>query len=196
MSNSASIADGVTMEHSSSEKLPQQDYVHGKCSDIRAVLSLTLSAIGLGVVMLPTVFASCGWLGGVLVITLGALFASFALTRQYLAIALTPPSKGPCYTYEDLGGVCFGKAGWIFTAIVVNLTMSGLCASLLVLLGENTTKLVPSISQRIWIVIWAVFFIPFTFLRTMHEVSYVAAIGMVSILTLFAVVSSNGLMVG
>ncbi|KAF4725144.1 hypothetical protein FOZ62_008595, partial [Perkinsus olseni] len=86
--------------------------------------------------------------------------------------------------------------GWIFTAIVVHLTMSGLCASLLVLLGENTTKLVPSISQRIWIVIWAVFFIPFTFLRTMHEVSYVAAIGMVSILTLFAVVSANGLMVG
>ncbi|KAF4688387.1 hypothetical protein FOZ60_002854 [Perkinsus olseni] len=196
MSNSASTTDGVTMERTSSEKLPQQDYVHGKCSDIRAVLSLTLSAIGLGVVMLPTVFASCGWLGGVLVITLGALFASFALTRQYLAISLTPSSKGPVYTYEDLGGVCFGKAGWIFTAIVVHLTMSGLCASLLVLLGENTTKLVPSISQRIWIVIWAVFFIPFTFLRTMHEVSYVAAIGMVSILTLFAVVSANGLMVG
>lgn len=82
------------------------------------------------------------------------------------------------------------------TAAIVHVTMSGICASLLVLLGENTTKLIPSVSQRIWIIIWAVFFIPFTFLRTMHEVSYVAAVGMVSILTLFTVVSANGLLVG
>ncbi|EEQ98908.1 10 transmembrane domain, possible aa transporter, putative [Perkinsus marinus ATCC 50983] len=174
----------------------QSQFIQGKCSNVRAVLSIVLSAIGLGVVMLPSILAASGWIGGILVVSLGCVFALFALSRLYLGITLTPSSKGPVYTYEELGRVCFGKAGFIFTAIVVHLTMAGLCASLLVLLGENTTKLIPALSQRIWIVIWAVFFIPFTFLRTMHEVSYVAAVGMVSILTLFIIISANGLMVG
>ncbi|EER09087.1 vacuolar amino acid transporter, putative [Perkinsus marinus ATCC 50983] len=169
---------------------------HGKCTDIRGVFSIVLSAIGMGVVMLPTVFASCGWLGGAFVLTLGVLFAGFAVSKLYMGIALTPKGRGHVYTYEDLGRACYGKWGRALTAAIVHVTMSGICASLLVLLGENTTKLIPSVSQRIWIIIWAVFFIPFTFLRTMHEVSYVAAVGMVSILTLFTVVSANGLLVG
>ncbi|KAF4740962.1 hypothetical protein FOZ62_002167, partial [Perkinsus olseni] len=145
----------------------------------------------LGVVMLPTVFASCGWVGGAFVLTLGVLFAGFAVSKLYMGIALTP--KGPIYTYEDLGKACFGTAGRVFTGLVVHVTMAGACASLLVILGGNTAKLLPVLSDRVWITLWGVFFVPFTFLRTMHEVSYVAAIGMVAILCLFLVISANGI---
>ncbi|KAF4750866.1 hypothetical protein FOZ63_003883, partial [Perkinsus olseni] len=147
--------------------------------------------LGLGVVMLPTVFASCGWVGGAFVLTLGVLFAGFAVSKLYMGIALTP--KGPIYTYEDLGKACFGTAGRVFTGLVVHVTMAGACASLLVILGGNTAKLLPVLSDRVWITLWGVFFVPFTFLRTMHEVSYVAAIGMVAILCLFLVISANGI---
>ncbi|KAF4664878.1 hypothetical protein FOL47_004891 [Perkinsus chesapeaki] len=169
---------------------------HGECSDIRGVFSVVLSAIGMGVVMLPTVFAACGWVGGFLCLFLGALFAGFNVTKLYDGIALCPKEKGPVYTYEDLGKVCYGKIGHFLTALIVHITMSGICASLLVLLGETLQKLVPSVGQKGWIAIWAGIFIPFTFLRTMNEVSYVATCGMVAILVLFAVVSINGIITG
>ncbi|KAF4664883.1 hypothetical protein FOL47_004897 [Perkinsus chesapeaki] len=163
----------------------------GRCSDVRAVFSLALSAVGLGVVMLPSVFATCGWVGGALVLTLAVNFAGFSVTKLYFGIALSP--NGPIYTYEDLGRACFGTFGRLFTATVVHVTMTGACASLLVILGSTTGKLLPMLSQRLWMALWGVFFIPFTFLRTMHEVSYVAAVGMVAITCLFLIISINGI---
>ncbi|EEQ98906.1 vacuolar amino acid transporter, putative [Perkinsus marinus ATCC 50983] len=170
--------------------------VHGECSDIRGVFSVVLSAIGMGVVMLPTVFAACGWVGGFVCLILGALFAGFNVTKLYDGISLCPKSKGHVYTYEDLGKACYGRIGHFITALIVHITMSGICASLLVLLGETLQKLVPSVGQKGWVGIWAVIFVPFTFLKTMNEVSYVATCGMVAILVLFGVVAVNGIVTG
>ncbi|KAF4697163.1 hypothetical protein FOZ60_011836 [Perkinsus olseni] len=168
-----------------------EDSGAGKCSNLRSILNIILTAIGLGVITLPTVMAKCGWIGGVIVLFFGAALSDYMVCNLYRAVT-NHPKGDPINTYEELGRVCFGRAGQIITALIVHVTMIGVCATLLLLLGQNTQKLAPQLSVTVWCVIWAALCTPLSWIRSLKDMSYVALVGLLGIIALFIIIAANG----
>ncbi|KAF4664349.1 hypothetical protein FOZ61_000894 [Perkinsus olseni] len=169
-----------------------EDSGAGKCSNLRSILNIILTAIGLGVITLPTVMATCGWIGGILVLFVAAALSDYMVCNLYKAVT-NHPKGDPINTYEELGRVCFGRAGQIITALIVHVTMTGVCATLLLLLGENTQKLAPGLSVTVWCVIWAAICLPLSWLRSLKEISYVAMVGLIGVIALFIIIAAKGI---
>ncbi|KAF4745204.1 hypothetical protein FOZ63_022419, partial [Perkinsus olseni] len=81
----------------------------------------------------------------------------------------------------------------IITALIVHVTMTGVCATLLLLLGENTQKLAPQLSVTVWCVIWAAICLPLSWLRSLKEISYVAMVGLIGVIALFIIIAAKGI---
>ncbi|KAF4674849.1 hypothetical protein FOL47_008597 [Perkinsus chesapeaki] len=164
----------------------------GKCSNLRSILNIILTAIGLGVITLPTVMAKCGWIGGVIVLFFGAALSDYMVWKLYQAVT-NHPKGDPINTYEELGRVCYGRVGQIVTALIVHVTMIGVCSTLLLLLGENTQKLAPQLSVTVWCVIWAAVCTPLSWIRSLKDLSYVALVGLLGIIAVFIIIAAKGI---
>ncbi|EEQ98509.1 Vacuolar amino acid transporter, putative [Perkinsus marinus ATCC 50983] len=139
--------------------------------------------------------AKCGWIGGVIVLFFGAALSDYMVCNLYKAVT-NHPKGDPINTYEELGRVCFGRAGQIITALIVHITMIGVCATLLLLLGQNTQKLAPELSVTVWCVIWAAICVPLSWIRSLKDMSYVAIVGLMGIIALFVIIAANGIVHG
>ncbi|EER11704.1 Vesicular inhibitory amino acid transporter, putative [Perkinsus marinus ATCC 50983] len=207
LSDSESFTQEVTVSETSTTTIttsntskPNSDFKTvpeargGKCSNLRSVFNLILTAIGIGVIMLPTTFANCGWFGGLLILFVVAVISNHMVGKIYIAYTSHPQGEA-INTYEQLGYVCFGPAGAIATAGIVHITMTGCCSTLLLLLGENTQKLIPmaGLSSKVWCCIWAAICWPLTWLKSLNEVSYVSAFGMAALIVLFILIVVNGI---
>ncbi|KAF4710838.1 hypothetical protein FOZ62_000065 [Perkinsus olseni] len=119
-----------------------------KCTNLHAIVNVILAAIGLGVVSLPSIIARCGWVGGILLLLVAALVTDYLICKLHTAVNIHP-SGTPIHTYEELGRVCFGRVGQILVVAVVHLTMTGMCSAMLLLLGQNTEKMLPQLSVKV-----------------------------------------------
>ncbi|KAF4697162.1 hypothetical protein FOZ60_011835 [Perkinsus olseni] len=163
-----------------------------KCTNLHAIVNVILAAIGLGVVSLPSIIARCGWVGGILLLLAAALVTDYLICKLHTAVSIHP-SGTPIHTYEQLGRVCFGRVGQILVVAVVHLTMTGVCSAMLLLLGQNTEKMLPQLSVKVWTCIWAALCAPLSWLRSFKEISYVSAVGLIGILGVFVIIAARGI---
>ena len=157
------------------------------CSDTRAVFNIILSAIGVGVVALPKVLASTGWLGGFGLMLFGAFVANSAVLKLALAFKSTGslPGSAP-KTYEELGGKLLGQVGFLITATTVHVTMSGCCIVLLIMIAKAAEEL-HRLGRLYWLSIFGIAMLPLCLLNGMGKVGYVSAVGTAAVFCLAVV---------
>ena len=173
-------------------KLNMSDKANGDCSDLRAVCNVILSAIGIGILSLPMSFASGGWIGGIFTMLIGVLVPNTAVLKLFYSIR-NQDSKSIVNSYEALGTEIGGRKLGIFTACVVHITITGCCSALLLMIGKCISDLVPALTPRWSTIASGVFLVPCCWLRSLHEVGYISAIGTLSILALLVVIVIAGL---
>jgi amino acid permease len=123
----------ATIETQKSESLG------GQCSDSKAVVNIILTAIGVGIIVLPTIMGKCGWIGGSLLLLSTALLTIYSTSLLYYAISENP--HGFKESFPSLADSLFGNRMKWLTSINIYGTLILICAVLLVLIGTSITEI-------------------------------------------------------
>jgi len=171
----------------SSDKLPP---LGGQCSNGKAVVNVILTAIGVGIVFLPSVMTKCGWIGGPIVLLTSALMTIYS--TWLLNFSLTKNPKGFQESFPSLADSLFGTRTKWFTAVNLNGTLVLICAVLLILIGQSVERVAgfaDTTGYWRWFALGAgVIAMPLTWLKTMNEIGWVSAVGVVTLLAFIGVV--------
>lgn len=122
---------------------------------------------------------------------IGVVVPNTAVLKLFYSIR-NQDSKSIVGSYEALGTEIGGSKLGIFTACVVHITITGCCSALLLMIGKCISDLVPSLTPRWSTIASGVFLIPCCWLKSLHEVGYISAIGTISILALLVVIVIAG----
>ncbi|KAJ4845670.1 hypothetical protein Tsubulata_003557 [Turnera subulata] len=179
--------------HAPSVSLSTDAGVKG-CSYTQTVFNAFNILMGVGILSVPNTIKEAGWASLVVLVVFGLVCCYTAhLMRQMFE------SKRDIVTYEDMGGVAFGRSGRI--------AASSYCAEFIIMEGDNLTKLFPRASLHLFGlhlnsnqcfgILAALLFLPLCFLKDLRVVAYVSAMGILTaILTVFSLVflgTANGI---
>lgn len=170
-------------------------------SNLGAICSILVTAVGVGMLGLPNAVAAVGYIVGFVMFAacIGIAMVCCKLLQQAMwfakVLALKAGSTTPVTTYEDIGTVAFGKAGMISVSVALHSALVGCSCIIALLMGKAAFRLWPSVSQAVWIIISCSVMLPFVWLRTMKHIGFVAStFGTASIVALTITVMVAGFM--
>ncbi|KAF4676179.1 hypothetical protein FOL47_006570 [Perkinsus chesapeaki] len=166
--------------------------VSNKLSIFGATANLVMISVGVGILGLPQVMEQAGWIGGYILLAIAAI-ASLWMAR-HLTDACVKYSKNGCEypTYQQLGGLTYGKWGQLAVIISTDVFMLGLCVVLLVLFADNTMRMWPVMNETDWVLIYAAFMVPFVWIRSIKLISWLSMVGVLSVLATVVVIVVAG----
>ncbi|CAO3617661.1 unnamed protein product [Mucor hiemalis] len=160
------------------------------CSSWMAYFNIVCVVAGTGILGLPMALKQGGWMG-MLVLILSWLMSTY--TSVILIRCLYANDEGRLYTYKDIATAAFGPIGGWVTFFFNAWILLGAPILYMVLTGANLRQLcagtVAELDDIKWTIIASVVVaIPFIFLKTMKEVAWVSAFGVVAIFIVVFVV--------
>ncbi|KAF4658695.1 hypothetical protein FOL47_007878 [Perkinsus chesapeaki] len=158
-------------------------------SVLRAACSITMSVVGIGMLVLPLIAARCGIVTGTCLFIIAAVLTymgGLILSKSLSMNPNTPATVIP--SFEALGFVAFGRPVGLYFALVVHVMLNGICAGLLVLQASISLSLTHVLTWRLWIVIWIAVGIPLSWVKEMKNVGLLAAAGVTSSISLLVIV--------
>eukprot|EP01102_Stenamoeba_stenopodia_P021644 TRINITY_DN8787_c0_g1_i1.p1 TRINITY_DN8787_c0_g1~~TRINITY_DN8787_c0_g1_i1.p1 ORF type:complete len:453 (-),score=79.59 TRINITY_DN8787_c0_g1_i1:144-1502(-) len=163
-----------------------------KTSNWGAIFNFICTTLGAGILSLPNALMFAGWFGVFFLIILG-IVSNYTAKMLIACMHLVPQRR--LRTYEEVGYACFGKIGSIIVGIFQILQLFGVCVIFLILIGGNMTQLVTNscLTYHDWILIFTAVLLPFTWLKTMREISFVAVFGLLASLIVAVAVVIVGL---
>ncbi|KAI9253569.1 transmembrane amino acid transporter protein-domain-containing protein [Sporodiniella umbellata] len=165
----------------------QNEFGHGNGSFLTAYFNIVCVVAGTGTLGLPKAFAQGGWLG-ILILILAYAMAVYSGIVLIRCLYYKPGQR--LHDFKAIGTAAFGKVGYIVASILHLLNLFGCPALYIVLASNNMTYLLQGtrgeLTYKTWAIIWGVFLlIPSLVMRTLKEVTAIAAIG--AICTMIAV---------
>ncbi|ODQ79473.1 hypothetical protein BABINDRAFT_161869 [Babjeviella inositovora NRRL Y-12698] len=147
--------------------------------------------VGIGILSLPLGLKYCGWVYGVILLTLSAL------TTRYTAVLIGRilAKHDGIYSYGELAKFCYGTKGQYVVSLIFCFDLVGACVSLILLFADSLTILVPSVSSTSFKIIvcaisFVVSFLPFSIL------SFLSVIGIICTSSIVVLVTVCGLFFG
>ncbi|KAF4674937.1 hypothetical protein FOL46_003384 [Perkinsus olseni] len=164
-------------------KPPRAD-ARGKSSGIgwfRGACTLTMTAVGIGILALPGTATHSGWLGGLIGLTVAATIVFYNNHLLWRTLRLAAEGKGEVVRcYEQAAGAAFGIGGSIYLGCVLHVTLGTACSVMLLLLASTCEAMAHALDKRVWIALWTVVGIPLSWMKEVKNVGVVAAVGVVS----------------
>ncbi|KAI8380376.1 transmembrane amino acid transporter protein-domain-containing protein [Blakeslea trispora] len=166
------------------------EFGHGSGNFLTAYFNVVCVVAGTGTLGLPKAFAEGGWLG-ILILFLAYFMAVYSGIVLIRCLYYKPGHR--LHDYKAIGTAAFGYPGYIVSSILHLLNLFGCPALYLVLASNNMVSLLAGrsdvISYKVWTIIWGVFLlIPSLILKTLKEVTAIAAIGaLCTMVAVFAV---------
>ncbi|KAG2206112.1 hypothetical protein INT47_003761 [Mucor saturninus] len=170
------------------------EFGHGEGNFMTAYFNVVCVVAGTGTLGLPKAFAEGGWLG-ILILCLAYAMAVYSGIVLIRCLYYKPGHR--LHDYKQIGTAAFGWPGYIVASALHILNLFGCPTLYLVLASGNMVELLKNtsnvISYKIWVVIWGVFLlIPSLVLKTLKEVTAIAALGAVCTMMAVFVVLIQG----
>ncbi|KAI9272672.1 transmembrane amino acid transporter protein-domain-containing protein [Phascolomyces articulosus] len=160
-----------------------------------AYYNLVCLTLGTGMLGLPSAVSQGGW--GAVALIIGALVMS-----TYGGVILQPAmyrgKNRRLNSYKELGNEAFGKIGGWLSFFFITWVVLGTPVLYLVLSAQNLDQLCKGTAGELgtfkWTIVWAVVVgIPYIFIKTMNNIAWVSAFGMVAmIVTIIITVVLSG----
>ncbi|KAI9357411.1 transmembrane amino acid transporter protein-domain-containing protein [Pilaira anomala] len=155
------------------------EFGHGDGSFMTAYFNIVCVVAGTGTLGLPKAFADGGWLG-ILILILAYAMAVYSGVILIRCLYYKPGQR--LHDYKAIGTAAFGWPGYLVASFLHILNLFGCPALYLVLASGNMVYLLEGtageLNHKIWAVIWGVFLlIPSLIMKTLKEVTGIAAIG-------------------
>ncbi|KAI8091275.1 transmembrane amino acid transporter protein-domain-containing protein [Gilbertella persicaria] len=166
------------------------EFGHGSGNFMTAYFNVVCVVAGTGTLGLPKAFAEGGWLG-ILILFLAYFMSVYSGIVLIRCLYYKPGHR--LHDYKAIGTAAFGYPGYIIASVLHLLNLFGCPALYLVLASNNMVSLLAGksdvISYKVWTIIWGVFLlIPSLILKTLKEVTAIAAIGaLCTMIAVFAV---------
>ncbi|KAG1474904.1 hypothetical protein G6F56_000057 [Rhizopus delemar] len=159
----------------------------GDGSFFTAYFNIVCVVAGTGTLGLPKAFAVGGWLG-ILILMLAYVMSVYSGIILIKCLYYKPGKR--LHDFKAVGTAAFGTLGYLVSSALHILSLFGCPALYLVLASGNMTFLLQGtrgeLNYKIWTIIWGVFLlIPSLVMKTLKEVTAIAAVG--AICTMMAV---------
>ncbi|KAI8393907.1 transmembrane amino acid transporter protein-domain-containing protein [Radiomyces spectabilis] len=167
------------------------EFGHGKGAFTTAYFNVTCVVAGTGTLGLPNAFATGGWLG-ILILLLAYGMAVYSGVVLIRCLYYKPGQR--LHDYKAMGTAAFGWVGYAVASALHFLNLFGCPALYLVLAAGNLNQLLANtkgaLTQQYWtIIVGAFLLIPSLIMKTLREVTSIAAIGAVcTMIAVFIVV--------
>jgi amino acid permease len=168
------------------------EFGHGSGNFMTAYFNVVCVVAGTGTLGLPSAFAKGGWLG-ILILILAYVMSVYSGIVLIRCLYHQPGKR--LHDYKAIGTAAFGVVGYIIASVLHLLNLFGCPALYLVLAASNMVEMLAGTSAshipyRTWVIIWGVFLlIPSLVMKTLKEVTSIAAIGAVcTMMAVFVVV--------
>ncbi|CEG77599.1 hypothetical protein RMATCC62417_12315 [Rhizopus microsporus] len=168
------------------------EFGHGSGNFMTAYFNVVCVVAGTGTLGLPKAFAEGGWLG-ILILILAYVMSVYSGIVLIRCLYHQPGKR--LHDYKAIGTAAFGVVGYIIASVLHLLNLFGCPALYLVLASGNMVEMLKGTSAayihyRTWVIIWGVFLlIPSLIMKTLKEVTAIAAIGAVcTMMAVFVVV--------
>ncbi|KAI7852392.1 transmembrane amino acid transporter protein-domain-containing protein [Circinella umbellata] len=165
-------------------------------SSFNGYYNLVCLTLGTGMLGLPSALSQGGW--GAVALIIGALIMS-----TYGGVILQPAmyrgKNRRLNSYKELGNEAFGKVGGWLSFFFIAWVILGTPVLYLVLAAQNLNQLCAGTPGEIGTVVWTIIFavivaIPYIFIKTMNNIAWVSAFGMVAmIVTILITVVLTGI---
>ncbi|KAI9029706.1 transmembrane amino acid transporter protein-domain-containing protein [Phycomyces nitens] len=154
-------------------------YGHGQGNFLTAYFNVVCVVAGTGTLGLPKAFAIGGWLG-ILILGLSYFMAVYSGIILIRCLYAKPGQR--LHDYKAIGTAAFGWPGYIIASSLHILNLFGCPALYLVLAGGNMHELLQNTAGALtdvyWKIIIGVFLlIPSLLLKTLREITVLAAVG-------------------
>ncbi|GAA5815965.1 hypothetical protein MFLAVUS_009484 [Mucor flavus] len=155
------------------------EFGHGDGTFMTAYFNIVCVVAGTGTLGLPKAFADGGWLG-ILILILAYSMAVYSGIILIRCLYHKPGHR--LHDYKAIGTAAFGWPGYLVASFLHILNLFGCPALYLVLASGNMVYLLEGtagqLDHKIWAVIWGAFLvIPSLIMKTLKEVTGIAAIG-------------------
>jgi amino acid permease len=169
------------------------EFGHGSGNFLTAYFNIVCVVAGTGTLGLPKAFAEGGWLG-ILILLLAYAMSVYSGIVLIKCLYYKPGHR--LHDFKEIGVTAFGWAGYAVSSVLHMLNLFGCPALYLVLASNNMVALLKdypttaAISYKVWTIIWGVFLVlPSLIMRTLKEVTVVAAVGaLCTMIAVFVVV--------
>ncbi|KAI8388271.1 transmembrane amino acid transporter protein-domain-containing protein [Radiomyces spectabilis] len=177
----------VNATHNDRASSVVNEFGHGNGSFFTAYFNVVCVVAGTGTLGLPKAFADGGWLG-ILILILAYAMAVYSGIVLIRCLYCKPGER--LHDYKAIGTAAFGWVGYIIASALHFLNLFGCPALYLVLAAGNMHALLQNTAGALdptkWTIIWAAFLlIPSLTMKTLKEVTSIAAVG--AICTMMAV---------
>ncbi|KAG0734131.1 hypothetical protein G6F22_010605 [Rhizopus arrhizus] len=194
-SDKVSKVEQTAIDHVEDDRASSiNEFGHGDGSFFTAYFNVVCVVAGTGTLGLPKAFAEGGWLGILILILAYAMsvYSGIVLIR----CLYHKPGKR-LHDFKAIGTAAFGWAGYIVASVLHLLNLFGCPALYIVLASNNMTYLLKGtageLNYKLWAIIWGVFLlIPSLVMKTLKEVTSIAAIGAVCTMMAVFVVLIQG----
>ena len=165
-----------------------------KSSDVRAVANIVMTAVGLGILELPVLVHSVGYVTFSILLTVICLSQLMMTHVFYRAMKLTPYNQ----SYAAVAEAAFGVPGKVIGIGVVQLSLIGINACLLVLFAGTMNKVAPisgiseDESRMVWVAIGCALAQPFMWIKKISDIGIFSSGGVVAVFSLAAITIYGG----
>ncbi|KAF4704284.1 hypothetical protein FOZ62_020144, partial [Perkinsus olseni] len=155
----------------------------------RGACTLTMTAVGLGLLSLPGTATRSGWLGSIIGLTIASsiiLYNNHLLYRTLRLAAKDEQEVAKCY--EEAGRAAFGDWASIYFGATLHVTLIAVCSVMLLLLASTCEAMALVLDRRAWAAIWTVVGIVLSWIKEVKNVGVVAAFGVLSVSAMVIVI--------
>lgn len=157
--------------------------VHGGLGWRAASATVTAIILGLGVLGIPEAFAKVGWVLGFFLLILSASGAVYSgLLIEEICAVVSSSEAGRPLTYGDLGRAAYGSRGEAVTRAVQYTFLAGCIVAVQITASKSLSQVTNGLCVVSSNVIIAVVMVPVMQIQTLKEVTWVAVLGVVSII--------------
>ncbi|EER10837.1 transmembrane transporter, putative [Perkinsus marinus ATCC 50983] len=148
---------------------------------IKAACTIAMSCVGVGVLALPRTSVTSGWLGSLIGLGIAVAIVYYTNILLWRTLRLTADNENEITrSYEQAGRATFGRVASIYIGFIIHITLASVCCAMLILLGSTCLAMTGVLNKRVWIVLWTLVGIPFSWIKEIKDVGIVAAIGVLS----------------
>ncbi|KAF4690466.1 hypothetical protein FOZ60_017317 [Perkinsus olseni] len=147
----------------------------------RGACTLTMTAVGVGILSLPETATRSGWLGSIIGLTFAACIIFHNNHLLWRTLCLAAEDQGEVVRcYEQAGRAAFGIGGSIYFGIVLHLALGAVCSVMLLLLASTCEAMARALDKRVWIALWTIVGILLSWIKEVKNVGAFAAVGVLS----------------
>ncbi|KAL4399163.1 L-glutamine transmembrane transporter [Malassezia pachydermatis] len=166
-----------------------------KSTTLQTWFNTVNALVGVGILSMPLVFASAGWMGGFFLFILCGSLTNWSGKLLARIMARDPSLR----TYADIGMYAFGPKARVWIGVLFCMEMFMVAVALIILFSDSLAALVygyaetPSPTTLVWFKALAFVLAMPTLFLSLSLISPVSLIGILSILFLFLVLFVDGL---